>query len=276
MVSLVVLSLALLLAIVSTRYLSSSSQVQDSRRTLSTSLNSKRRMDTVRPIAGVKRVMVFGGTGMVGRGVMNECLRDPEVEEVVAVGRRSVGIVHDKLREIQHSDLLNFDALDEEMKNVDACVYAVGVSSADVDKPTYEKITKDSTLAAANALIRHNPNMTFVLISAMGADATSSKHWPRIKGETENAIIDMPWHGYAFRPGMIRSMNGEESQTKAYRWGYTVLAPIVALTHWIAPSLLTTTETIGQGFLQLAKHGSGTEQRIFENNEINLITKPKK
>lgn len=233
-------------------------------------------MDNVRPIAGVKRVMVFGGTGMVGQGVMRECLNDPEVEEMVTVGRTATGVVHDKLREIVHADLLDLAPIDDELKNVDACIWALGVSTTEVNETVYEKVTKQYTLTAANALIQHNPNMSFVFISAMGADSTAKSGWPRVKGETEDAIMQMPWHGYSFRLAMIRSMHGEVSRTTAYRIGYIFLKPIVALTHFFAPSLLTTTETIGQGFLHLAKYGAANGQQVFTNNEINLITKPEK
>jgi len=180
-------------------------------------------MAAERPIAGVKRVMIFGGTGMVGRGVLRECLLDGEVESVVTVGRNPTGVIHDKLREIVHTDFLNFEPIQEEFRNVDACFYTLGVSSASVDKPTYERITKDYTVSAANELIKHNPNMTFVYVSGMNTNAESNTHWERIKGETENAILAMPWHGYIFRPGLIRSMHGEESKTKLYRWMYNVL-----------------------------------------------------
>lgn len=210
---------------------------------------------------------------MVGRGVLRECLKDNEVEEVVTVGRTATGEQNPKLREITHADFSNFDAIDEEMKNVDACIYSVGVTSTSVDAETYDRITRDFTINAANALIKHNPNMTFVFISAMGAD-TSSNRWAGIKKQTEQTIINMPWHGYVLRPGMIRPMNGEESRTTLYRYGYRILKPVVAFVHWVAPSWLTTTENIGQAFLHLSKYGSATDQQVFENNEINLIIKP--
>lgn len=235
-------------------------------------------MDATQPIAGVKRVMVFGGTGMIGRGIMHECLKDPEVEEVVAVGRSSVGETHPKLREIKHTDFLNFDPIEEEMKNVDACIYSIGVTSLGLDEPTYKKITQEFTLSTANALIKHNPNMTFVFVSAMGTDINATySFWPRIKAETENTVIEMPWHGYVFRPGIVRAMNGETSRTTAYRIAYNILRPAFALLHWIAPSTLVTTEAMGQAFLRLAKEGSPTEQRIFEGNDMNiLVNAPKK
>lgn len=230
-------------------------------------------MAAERPIAGAKRVMIFGGTGMVGLGVIRECLLDPEVESVVTVGRKATGVVDAKLREVVHADMLNLEPIQEEFKNVDACFYTLGVTSTSVDKPTYERITKDYTVSVADELIKENPNMTFVYVSGMGTDPESSTHWARIKGETENYILEKPWHGYVFRPGMIRSMNNEESKTPLYRYMYKVLKPAVALVHWIAPSSMTTTELIGTGFLELAKHGS--TKKIFENGEINAIT-PKK
>lgn len=208
---------------------------------------------------------------MLGKGVVHEALVDPQVEQVVSIGRSGSGIVHEKLKEVTHGNFLNFEPIEDELKNVDACFWSLGVSSVGMAKADYERITKDFTLAAAKVLIKHNPNMTFVYVSGMGTDAESSTHWARIKGETENAVLEMPWHGYIFRPGLTYPSHGEEPKSAVYKTLGFIFKPIMSVAKWIAPTTLSTTENMGKGFLKLAREGS--DRKIFTNNEINLITR---
>jgi hypothetical protein len=272
-VSLVLLSASILIAIGLNYFTTSASRTTSFKQASTTTRHFAKRMDTQpRPIAGTKRVMIFGGSGMIGQGVIRECLEDPQVEQVVTVGRKATGTVHEKIREIEHPDMSNYDAISEDMKNVDAVFWALGVSSTDVNKEQYERITKDFTLAAIKTLHEHNPNMTFVYVSGEGTDASSSTHWQRIKGETENAVMDLPWHGYAFRPGMIRSMNQEQSKTKLYRVIYnTVGRVLVPLAHKLFPNSISTTEEIGQGFLELSRHGS--DKKVLYNADMTALAK---
>lgn len=227
-----------------------------------------------RTIAGTKRVMIFGSSGMVGKGVLHEALADEQVAQVVTVGRSKSGLVHEKLQEVTHGDFLNFEPIEEQLKNVDACFWSLGVSSVGMDKADYERITKDYTVAAADMLYKHNPHMTFVYVSGMGTDADSTTHWKQIKGQTENYVLEKPWNGYIFRPGGIYPSHDETPKSTVYRVGLTVFRPLLSFVKWVSPTSITTTENIGKGFLKLSREGS--DQKIFTNNEINLITKTQK
>lgn len=224
-----------------------------------------------RPIAGARRVMLFGATGMLGQGALREALLDPEVEEVVTVGRRKTGVEHTKLKEIEHADFLNWDSLETEFKNVDAVWYSLGVSSSQASGKKYEMITRDFTIAAARTLERLNPNMTFLFVSGEGTDRDSSTHWARIKAETEDAILAMPFHGYIIRPAAIVAKNGETSSTPAYRIMYTVLSPLITPLKWLLPNYFSTTEILGRAWLKLAREGSDT--KVFNTKAVNDFMK---
>jgi uncharacterized protein YbjT (DUF2867 family) len=153
------------------------------------------------------RVVLFGGTGMVGQGVLRECLRDPEVTEVVAVVRSATGQQDAKLREIVHQDFDDFSAL---QLDGDACFWCLGVSSAGTSEADYTRITYDYTIAAAKALAR--PTMAFIFVSAAGAQGNAM--WARVKHKTEDALFEMPFKEvYVFRPGMIQPLHGIKSRT---------------------------------------------------------------
>ncbi|HET6212143.1 MAG TPA: NAD(P)H-binding protein, partial [Micromonosporaceae bacterium] len=156
------------------------------------------------------KVILFGATGMVGQGVLRECLLDPDVQEVLAIGRTPTGTHHPKLREIAHTDFLDFSTIENALAGYDACFFCLGVSSAGMSEDAYRRVTYDVTMAAARALAAANPSMTFVYVSGQGTD--SSEHgrsmWARVKGETENALLAMPLRAYMFRPGYIQPMHG--------------------------------------------------------------------
>jgi len=78
--------------------------------------------------AGMK-IILFGATGMVGQGVLRECLLDPDVETVLAVGRSPTGQQHAKLREIVHDNFLDYSAIESQLAGFDACFFCLGVSS---------------------------------------------------------------------------------------------------------------------------------------------------
>src|SRR5579863_3143827 len=152
-------------------------------------------------------VILFGATGMVGQGVLRECVLDPSVQTVLSVGRSATGQKDQKLRELVHQDFLNFSAIEKELSGFDACFFCLGVTSVGMTEENYYRITYGFTLAAAQTLARLNPGMTFIYVSGMGTD--SSEHgrtmWARVKGRTENALLRLPFHAaYMFRPGVIR------------------------------------------------------------------------
>lgn len=214
------------------------------------------------------KVLIFGATGMVGRGVLLECLRDPGVEAVVTLGRTATGLLDGKLREIVHPDLLNYAGMEETLTGFDACFFCLGVSSAGMKEPDYARITYDYTLAAAEILCRLNPGMTFVFVSGVGTDSTEKGRvmWARVKGRTENALLQLPFHAYMFRPGFIQPMDGIQSRTPLYQKIYAVSRPLFPLFRSIFPNHVLTTRQIGQAMLSVARRGF--PKRILEPGDI--------
>ncbi|RKH13381.1 NAD-dependent epimerase/dehydratase family protein [Corallococcus sp. CA053C] len=218
------------------------------------------------------KVILFGATGMVGQGVLRECLLDPEVERVLAVGRKATGQQHAKLRELVHKDFTDFSSVEEELTGYDACFFCLGVSSAGMKEEDYHRVTYDFTLAAAKTLVKRNPGMTFIYVSGTGTDSTEQGRsmWARVKGKTENALMKLPFKAsFMFRPGIIQPMDGIKSQTKAYRVGYAVMAPLTPVLKALFPKLLTNTRQVGRAMLQAARHGA--PKRLLENPDINSL-----
>ena len=218
------------------------------------------------------KVLLFGATGMVGQGVLRECLLDPGVERVVAVRRRSTGQSHPKLHEIVLDNLMNSSPVEKEVGGYDACFFCLGVSAAGMTEPDYRRQTYDLTLALARPLARDNPGMTFVYVSGTGTDGTGRSRWmwARVKGETENALLALPFRAaYMFRPGFIQPLHGVRSRTGWYRALYAVLAPLYPALKLLFPGQLTTTEQVGRAMLAVVRRGWST--RWLENRDINAL-----
>src|ERR1700685_4338384 len=145
------------------------------------------------------RVILFGATGMVGQGVLRECLRDPEVERVLVIGRSSIGNQNEKVREIVHRDFLDFSSIDDQLGCSDACFFCLGVSSVGMKEQDYTRVTYGYTMAAAEVLAKQNPGMTFIYVSGTGTDSSEkgSLMWARGKGRTENTLFKLPLKAYA-------------------------------------------------------------------------------
>ncbi|MDI2128503.1 epimerase [Yinghuangia seranimata] len=216
-------------------------------------------------------VLLFGTSGMVGQGVLRECLLDDRVASVVAVGRAPLGLSDTKLREIVHTDFTDFSAVADEFADVDACFFCLGVTSAGKGEEEYRHITYDFTLAAARAL-PDDPGLTFVYVSGEGTDSSERgrQMWARVKGRTENALLAMPFHAYMFRPGFILAKHGEQSRTPAYRRLYPVFSVLYPLIRRLAPNKVTTTENIGRAMLVVAGRGGGGEH-ILRSPDINRV-----
>jgi uncharacterized protein YbjT (DUF2867 family) len=207
------------------------------------------------------KVILFGSTGMVGRGVLRECLQDPGVTEVVAVVRAPTGQQHAKLRERIHEDFTDFTGVD---LDGDACFWCLGVSSNGMREADYTRITHDYTLAAAKVLVR--PTMTFIFVSGTGAQRDVM--WARVKRRTEEDLAAMPFKAvYVFRPGMIQPRHGIRSRTRLYNLLYPLLYPLMLLTRLISPGLVTDTERVGRAMLNVCRRGS--EKQVLENPDIN-------
>ena len=204
------------------------------------------------------KVIVFGATGMVGQGVLRECLLDPAVTEVLTIGRSATGQQSPKLREIVHRDFLDFSAIENEMTGYDACFFCLGVSSLGLDEARYRHLTYDITLASARPLARLNPGMTFTYVTGASTDSTEqgSMMWARVKGKTENDLLRLPFKAaYMFRPGAIQPLHGVRSKTAWVQAIYTVTSPLLTLLHRLAPQYVTTTEEVGRAMLAVARHG---------------------
>lgn len=218
------------------------------------------------------RVLLFGATGMIGQGVLRECLQDPDVQNVLSIVRHSGGREHPKLQEIVHENFLDFSRLEPDLTGLDACLFCLGVSSAGMTEDDYRRVTYDITLAAARTLARLNPDMTFIYVSGAGTDSTEQGRsmWARVKGMTENAIFRLPFKAaYMFRPAGIQPLHGITSRTRLYRLFYAAARPLFPLLHAILPHLMTTTEQLGRAMLAVAKHGFTAS--VIESRDINRI-----
>jgi uncharacterized protein YbjT (DUF2867 family) len=217
-------------------------------------------------------VILFGATGMVGQGVLRECLLDPDVQTVISVGRSATGQQHQKLRELVHQDFLNFSAIEEKLTGFDACFFCLGVTSVGMTEDRYRRVTYDITIAAAKTLARLNPGMTFIYVSGMGTDSSEQGRtmWARVKGQTENALLRLPFKAAVmFRPAAIVPLHGIRSKTTVYRVFYAVLAPLLPAMKKFLPKYVTTTEQVGLAMLKIAKQGS--PKPVLENSDINLV-----
>jgi len=217
------------------------------------------------------RVILFGATGMVGQGVLRECLRDAEVSSVLAIGRNALQVAHAKLREIVRKDLTNFAGIEGELRGYDACIYSLGISSVGMKEAEYRRVTYDLALAAGETLARVNPGMTFIYVSGTGTDSSEKGRvmWARVKGATENALLGLPFKAaYMFRPGYIQPMDNIKSKTKLYAAAYTVVGQIYPVLKAVFPKYVTTTRELARAMLQVAKHGA--TKRILEGADIHL------
>jgi uncharacterized protein YbjT (DUF2867 family) len=215
------------------------------------------------------KVILFGATGMVGQGVLRECLAASDVESVLAIGRSSTGRQHDKLREIVHADLTSYASIESELVGYSACLFCLGVSAAGMSEQDYTRVTYDVTLAAAQVLARLSPAMTFIYVSGEGTDSTETKRamWARVKGRTENSLLGLPFKAVMFRPGLIRPLHGIRSKTRLYRVVYALMWPVFPVLEWFG--LLTTTERVGKAMLRVAREGS--PRPILSNRDINEL-----
>lgn len=218
-------------------------------------------------------ILLFGATGMVGQGVLRECLLADDVKSVLTLGRSSSGQHHPKLRELLHSDLFDYSAIESELRGFDACFFCLGVSAAGISEAEYTRLNHDLTLAAAQTLARLNPEMTFIYVSGAGTDSTEQGRtkWARVKGKTENDLLRLPFKSvYLFRPGVIQPLYGARSKTTSYRVFYTILKPVLSLLRALLPNVILTTEVIGQAMLTVARHGAA--KSVLETSDINAVS----
>ncbi|MFD5144462.1 epimerase [Streptomyces sp. NPDC058401] len=220
-------------------------------------------------------VILFGATGMIGRGVLRECLRDDSVDSVLAVGRSPLAVTHPKLHELVRADPTDLSVPGPDLASYDACFFCLGISSFRMKEEEYRRITYDLTLAAARPLAAANPRLTFAYVSGEGTDSTENGRtmWARVKGKTENDLLKLPFEAYMFRPGIVQPDRGIPSKTPLYRAGYAVTAPLFPVLKRFAPDLVTTTRALGRAMIAVAAAGPGDAgtQRILRPRDINRL-----
>jgi len=220
------------------------------------------------------KVILFGATGMVGQGVLRECLLDAGVERVLAVGRSPTGQAHAKLREVMHDNFFDFSALESQLTGYDACFFCLGVSSIGMDEERYRHLTYDITMAAARTLAKLNPGMVFIYVSGRRTDSTErgGMMWARVKGKTENDLLKLPFKAaYMFRPAGIQPLHGIKSRTAWVQAAYSVTAPLLTLLNKLAPAYMTTTEQVGRAMIKVAREGY--PKPVLESEDINGVAR---
>ncbi|KJD35360.1 epimerase [Tamlana sedimentorum] len=218
-------------------------------------------------------VIITGSTGMVGQGVLLECMDDASVENILLINRNPINISHPKIKEIIHKDFTNFGNIQKEIKSYDACFHCMGVSSAGINEDTYYKLTYTITEALVNASYNANSNMLFTYVSGAGTDSTEQGNtmWARVKGKTENLILNKGFKdAYAFRPGAILPERGVKSKTKWYNFFYIITKPIFPLLKRMKS--VTTTIKIGRAMINL--YTKPIILKHLEGADINKIANP--
>jgi uncharacterized protein YbjT (DUF2867 family) len=218
------------------------------------------------------KVILFGATGMVGQGVLRECLLDPGIDAVLAVGRSPLREQQPKLREIVQSDFTDYSAIESQLTGYDACFFCLGVSSIGMAEERYRHLTYDITLAAAKTLARLNPQMVFVYVTGRGTDSTErgSLMWARVKGKTENDLLKLPFKAaYMFRPAGIQPLHGIRSKTAWVQAIYVGAAPLLSLLNRMAPKYMTTTEQVGRAMIKVVREGY--PKAMLESEDINRL-----
>jgi uncharacterized protein YbjT (DUF2867 family) len=210
------------------------------------------------------KVIITGSTGMVGEGVLLECLDHPDVEAILVVNRKPGGVSHPKLREIIHSDFFDLAPIAQQLAGFNACFFCLGVSSVGMSKDAYKHITYDLTLNMAQLLAKGSPEMTFCYVTGAGTDSSEQgmSAWARVKGATENALLRLFKNAYMFRPAFMKATPGQKNVMKYYglfAWLYPVGRALY-------PAGFCTLKEVGQAMINAA--GEGYPKHILEVKDI--------
>ena len=198
------------------------------------------------------RVIITGSTGMVGEGVLHECLNHPEIESILVINRRASGVIHPKLKEIIHSDFFNFTSLRDQLQEYNACFFCLGVSSVGMKENEYYRLTYTLTMHVALVLLKANPMVTFCYISGAGTDSSEKGRmmWARVKGKTENDLMKLPFKDvYNFRPGVLKPTKGLKNTLVYYKY-FGWLLPVIKL---LAPNHITTLKELGTAMINATR-----------------------
>jgi len=214
------------------------------------------------------KVIITGSTGMVGEGVLIECLKHNDIESVLLINRRPCGLSHPRVKEIIHPDFFDLLLVESDLSGYDACFFCAGVSSVGMKEPEYRKITYEMTMNFARTLSRLNPEMTFCYVSGAGTDSSEQGRimWARIKGKAENDLMKFQFKNvFAFRPAFMKPVAGQKNTPVFYRyimWLYPFL-------HALSPQYFGTLTDVGLSMINCTKYGF--EKRILEAKDIALL-----
>jgi hypothetical protein len=200
------------------------------------------------------KAIVTGATGMVGEGVLFECLKHPDVEQVLVINRKPGGVSHPKLHEIIHSDFFDLTPIASQLSGYDACFFCLGISSIGISKEDYRHITYDLTLNVGRTLAQLNPEMAFCYITGAGTDSSEKggTAWARVKGATENALLRLFKRAYMFRPGFMKATPGQRNLKSFYKF----LAWIYPIGRAVYPAGFCTLQEVGLAMINAAIKGS--------------------
>jgi Semialdehyde dehydrogenase, NAD binding domain len=214
------------------------------------------------------KAIITGATGMVGEGVLYECLQHPDVEEILVVGRRSCGYTHPKLKEIVHANLYALSTIEDQLEGYNACFFCLGMSSVGIKEPEFTKVTYDLTMHFAQTLSKLNHDMTFCYVSGSGTNANGKMMWQKVKGKTENDLVKLPFKQvYNFRPGIIKPTKGLKNTLSFYKW----LGWMMPIINTISPKSIVTLKQIGDAMIKATKNGY--EKKILEVRDIIALAK---
>ena len=215
------------------------------------------------------KAVITGATGMVGEGVLLECLNHPEVEQILVINRKPGGISHPKLREIIHADFFNLAPLESELLGFNACFFCLGVSSVGLSKEEYQRITYDLTLNVAQLLIKLNPDLTFCYVTGAGTDSTEQgpTAWARVKGATENALMRLIKKSYMFRPAFMRATPGQKNIKSFYKY----IAWLYPIGRALYPAGFCTLQEVGLAMISTIT--KGYPKQILEVKDIVNLAK---
>lgn len=218
------------------------------------------------------KVIITGSTGMVGKGVLLECLDDDRVGEVLVVNRSALGMDHAKLKEVLLKDFADPSSIKDKLAGYDAVYFCLGVSAGGMSEADYKHITYDYTLAMAELFREVNPGGTFIYVSGTGTDSSEKGRmmWARVKGKTENDVLKLGFkQAFMFRPGVIRPLRGIASRTPLYNTAYVIIKPLWPLLTALFGNSITDTTKIGKAMINVTLKGS--DKQYFENPEINAL-----
>lgn len=213
-------------------------------------------------------VIITGATGMVGEGVLQECLKNDAVEKVLIINRKRYDLQHPKLKQVVVPDILHIDELGDELLEYNACYFCAGVSSIGMNEQDYTKLTYDLTLNFANKLLNKNADMTFCYVSGSGTDSSEigKTMWARVKGKTENDLLKLPFKAvYNFRPAFMRPSPGAKNVKGVLKF----IAALYPILRPFNKSYFLTLEEVGKAMIVVTLNGYN--KNILEVQDISFL-----